>query len=189
MLHVRTLSLTLLLLLAGALSANVQAQARRRNEPLPPAADASRASNGVPNREEPFGSPHEELLERAAIKFDESEHKETLERAKEGALLGVELRAGFEQNRALTREDWKKIERLEKIARRIRSRVGGSDDKTPLEDPPGTLEKAIPRLALVADELQKGVEKTSRHVISAAVIERSNELIELIKLIRQSFSQ
>lgn len=187
MLQARFLSV-LLLIVAGAFSSDALAQTRRRTPPIPTAADASRSSSAPP-REDPFGSAREEMLDRAAIKFDEAEHKETLERAKEGAQLGVELRADFEMNKALSREDWKKIERIEKIARRIRSRVGGSDDDTPLENPPSTLDKAIPRVALVAEELQKGVEKTSRHVVSAAVIERSNELIELIRLIRRTFAQ
>ena len=36
------------------------------------------------------------------------------------------------------------------------------------------------------EELKKGVSKTSRLVVSGAVIERSNELIELIRFIRTS---
>lgn len=176
-----------------AFSVRPLAQSRTHRPPPPPNTDASRQTSGDAldrdNSPANFGSPRDEMLDRAAIKFDEQEHKDTLERAREGAQLGVELRADFEQNKTLTREDWKKIERLEKIARRIRSRAGGSDDESPLEDPPRNLESAIPRLAKVAEELQKGVEKTTRHVVSAAVIERSNELIELIRYVRGSLSR
>jgi hypothetical protein len=163
------------------LAASASAQKSRPPDPLPPGRDASQQR---PDRRSPFGSPHEEMLERAAIKYDEQEHRETVERAKEGARLSTELRLDFERNKSLTRDDLKKLERLEKIARRIRKRAGGSDDDNGLENPPNNLETALPRLASVADELNKGMEKISRHVVSTGIIEHSNEMIELIRHIR-----
>ena len=53
-----------------------------------------------------------------------------------------------------------------------------------LENPPDRLADAVARLAEISDTLNKSVQKTSRLVISAAVIKHSNELIELIKRIR-----
>jgi hypothetical protein len=78
----------------------------------------------------------------------------------------------------------KKLERLEKLARRIRSRAGGEDDDEPLNNVPTTLEPALTRLAETSEALSKGVEKTPRMVISTTVIERANELLEIIRFIR-----
>jgi len=73
---------------------------------------------------------------------------------------------------------------MEKLARKIRGGTGGSDDDAPLENAPRQLDKALARLAEVSGQLNKSVQKTSRLVISASVINSSNELIELIKHIR-----
>lgn len=141
------------------------------------------ASNQSPRRGE-IGSPEEEIIRRAEIKHEEESHKEMIERADEAALIGAQLLNTFQKNKSLGRDDFKKLERLEKLARKIRGSTGGSDDDAPLDNPPQQLEKALARLAEVSGQLNKSVQKTSRLVISAAVINSSNELIELIKHIR-----
>ncbi|HEV2761407.1 MAG TPA: hypothetical protein VGV38_00330, partial [Pyrinomonadaceae bacterium] len=131
-----------------------------------------------------LGSPTEEMLDRAAIKHLEESHKGTLERAEEAARIGAELRTNFRKGQPLGRDELKKLERLEKLSRSIRGRVGGSDDDEPLTDPPRDLEAALAQLAAASEDLHKNVEKTSRHVISTTVIERANDLIQLVRLIR-----
>jgi hypothetical protein len=131
-----------------------------------------------------FGSPTEEMLRRAEIRREEDTHKEMVERADEAAQLGDELLASYKKNSTITRDDQKRLERLEKLARKIRGSAGGSDDKEELSDPPGRVEGAVARLAKVSCELKESVSKTSRLVISAGVIRRSNEMIELIRHIR-----
>ena len=140
------------------------------------------ASNQNPRRE--LGSPAEEIIRRAEIKHEEESHKEMIDRADEAALIGEQILNSFHKNKSLGKDDLKKLERMEKLARKIRGSTGGSDDESPLENPPQQLEKALARLADVSAELNKSVQKTSRLVISAAVINSSNELIELIKHIR-----
>jgi hypothetical protein len=130
-----------------------------------------------------FGSPEAEMLRRAEIRHEEEVHREMVERADEAAQIGDEILSSFKSNNSLTRDDLKKLERLEKLARKIRGTAGGSDDNE-LRDPPGRIEGAVSRLAELALGLKKSVLKTSRLVISAGVIERSNEMIELIRHIR-----
>jgi hypothetical protein len=144
-------------------------------------ADQPRPGSQRPND---FGRPEEEMLRRAEIRREEESHKEMVERADEAAQIGDELLASFKKNNTLTRDDLKRLERLEKLARKIRGGAGGSDDKEELSDPPGKIEGAVTRLAKLAGALKESVSKTSRLVISATVIERSNELIELIRHIR-----
>lgn len=131
-----------------------------------------------------FGSPEDEMLRRAEIRREEETHKEMVERAEEAGQLGDELLTSYRKNSTLTRDDLKRLERLEKLARKIRGGAGGSDDEEELSDPPGRVEGAVERLAKLSGELKESVSKTSRLVISANVIRRSNEMIELIRHIR-----
>ena len=135
-----------------------------------------------------LGSPEEEMIRRAEIRAAEEAHKEMLERAEEAARLGDQIRASFERLNALSGEDMKKLERLEKLARKIRGASGGSDDKERSKSIPDKLGSAISRVAELSGLLKKSVQKTSRLVISGAVIENTNELIELIQHLRQKSS-
>ena len=126
-----------------------------------------------------------EMRARRDLKAAEKEHKENLSRAQEAAQLGTELRDAFASYKSLGRVEFKKLERLEKLTRKIRSEAGGSDDRdTNMEKVPVQLESALSRLAEVSVEMRKGVEKTPRQVISASVIERANELLDIITYIR-----
>lgn len=131
-----------------------------------------------------FGKPEEEMLRRAEIRREEETHKDMVERADEAAQLGNELLSSYKKHNTLTRDDQKRLERLEKLARKIRGGAGGSDDEEELSDPPGQVEPAVTRLAKLTCDLKESVSKTSRLVISAGVIRRSNEMIELIRHIR-----
>lgn len=135
-------------------------------------------------RSRDFGSPEAEMLHRAEIRREEETHQEMVERADEAAQLGDELLASYKKNNSLTREDQKRLERLEKLAHKIRGGAGGSDDEEELSDPPEQVGGAVTRLAKVAGDLKESVSKTSRLVISGNVIRRSNEMIELIRRIR-----
>lgn len=145
--------------------------------------DAQDTAPGAHHGREDMGKPTEEIIARAAIKHEEETHKEMVDRAGEAAQIGGEILDDYRKNSALSGEDFKKLERLDKLAHKIRGTAGATED-VELEDPPGRLEDAVKRLADASDLLNKSVQKTSRMVISAAVINRSNELIGLIKRIR-----
>ncbi|MDT4967676.1 MAG: hypothetical protein QOJ64_2413 [Acidobacteriota bacterium] len=130
------------------------------------------------------GTPEAEMLARREIKAAEKDYKENLERAREAAQLGAEMRDAFMNTKDFSRTEQKKLERLEKITRKLRNEAGGSDAELTVEDPPSLLEAALARLAELTDTLRKGVEKTPRQVISAAVIERANEVLEIIRVVR-----
>ena len=155
------------------------------------AAAAQTGSRGVPSADDSdqnprreLGSPEEEIIRRAEIKHEEESHKEMVERADEAALIGEQLQDTFRKNKSLSKDDLKKLDRMEKLVRKNRGGAGASDDDEPLDNPPQAMDKAVARLAELSDQLNKSVQKTSRLVISAAVINSSNELIELIKHIR-----
>lgn len=173
----------LLILVATAYSSCVAIAQQER----PSTADQSRTS--PKSREDiPLGSPEQEMIKRVEIKQEEALHKENLERARENAQIGAELRSAFVNNKALNSADMKKLSRMEKLIRRIRSAAGGSDDEETVKDLPPNLDVTLEQLAAGAEELHKRVEKTPRLVISANVIERTNKLLGLIRHIR-SFNQ
>jgi hypothetical protein len=151
---------------------------------LPSTAQAEPSSGHRPHPAGDFGSPEAEMLRRAEIRREEETHKEMVERADEVVQIGDQLLASYRKNNSLTRDDLKRLERLEKLARKIRGGAGGSDDEEELSDPPGQVGGAVTRLAKLTGDLKESVSKTSRLVISANVIERSNEMIELIRHIR-----
>jgi hypothetical protein len=137
-----------------------------------------------PQKDTMLGSPEAEMRARLEIQRAEKLRKENLERAREVAQLGVELRDSYTKNRAFDHADIKKLERLEKLTRRIRSEAGGSDDDDTLEDAPHEMDGALTRIALLSVALRKGVEKTPRLVVSATVIDHANQLLELINFVR-----
>jgi hypothetical protein len=126
----------------------------------------------------------QEMLKDAEIRRLEMTHKENLQRARETAQLGAELREAFERQKSLGAAEMKKVARIEKLARSIRNEAGGDDDDEGLKDPPARMEAALSRLSEMCEELRKKVEKTPRHVVSAAVIASANQLIALAKHIR-----
>ena len=148
---------------------------------LPP---GGRDPSGRDDMHNPVQDQHQELLKELEIKRAEGTHKQNVERAKESAQLSTELRDSYAQQKTLSQSDLKKLSRLEKLARQLRSDSGGSADEEPLKEPPKDLSATLSRLATLTDDLRKGVEKTPRQVVSASLIAQTNELIELIKVAR-----
>jgi hypothetical protein len=160
------------------------AAAAQSGLPKSPIPGADRSASGSESSTM-TGSPEDEMLARREIRAAEKERQENVERAREAAQLGTEVHDAFVKNQTLGRTDLKKLERLEKLTRRIREEAGGSDGEVTIENPPRQLETALGRAAEMAEALRKGVEKTPRQVISADVIERTNELLEILRYVRQ----
>ncbi len=139
-------------------------------------------------RDEPdpfLNKPIVEMRARAAIRRSDKDYQENLDRAHEVARLSSELRQSFQLTTTLTETDQKKIERIEKLTKKIRSAAGGSDgDFT--RDVPLNLGEAINMIASAADDLNKNVSATPKLVVSASVIEQTNQLLELVRYVRGS---
>lgn len=138
-------------------------------------------------RERPLSEAEEEMRAKQAIKYAERGHQENLDRAKEIAKIGKDLKAAARNTSLFSRECDKKIERLEKLTRKVRGEAGGDDQEVALKDRPKDLTSAMTLIGETAEVLSKEVQNTPRQVVSAAVIENANVLLELIRLAR-SFS-
>ena len=136
------------------------------------------------DNKEPFTVVEEEMRAKRAIKYAEKEYQENLARARDLSSLGVLIVASFKQKSGLDQEDIKKLEKVEKLAKGIRSAAGGSEDDLAMEKPPKDLAAAIEMRNDLSQSLKVKVEKTPKHVISAAVIDEANVLLELIRIVR-----
>ena len=121
---------------------------------------------------------------RMILKEEKKRYDEHLERAREVSQLATQLSETYKAKQAFGSEDGKKLERLEKLTKRIRNEAGGSETDPDVKNIPADMASAVKRVAEMADDLRKPVEKTPRHVISAAVIDHANALIGVIQYVR-----
>jgi hypothetical protein len=131
----------------------------------------------------PLTTFEEEIRAKREIKIAEKEHQENLNRAKEIANIGKQL-GEFKSNSTLDRDCVKKIERLEKLTKKVRSEAGGDDDEITITPRPTDLPSAIKQISEASETLSKDVQNTPRRVVSASVINNANVLLELIRLAR-----
>jgi hypothetical protein len=132
----------------------------------------------------PLTTFEEELRAKRAIKMAEKDHEENLGRASEIQQIGKDLGKSLEGKTVIDRDGLKKIERLEKLTKKVRGEAGGEDEDITIVNPPTDLTSAGCRIAETAESLSKEVKNTPRQVVSAAVISNANVLLELIKLAR-----
>ena len=126
----------------------------------------------------------EEMRKKREIKYAEKEHEENVARADELAELGKSLTSSFKEKKALDRDDVKRLDRLEKLARKVRNLAGGEDGEVTLDKPPTDLDSGISRIGELAASVGEKVKQTPRQVISASVIDEANVLLEVIRRVR-----
>ena len=173
----RLLFLTSLLFCATAISAQVVSR--------PAPSDSVTADKSSSDDQRSAGPIEDEMRAKRAIKYAESEHKENLDRAREVLELGTQLQTSYKFKHSLDKDDNKVLERMEKLTKQLRSKAGGSATDDKMECPPTDLDAAIKRVAETSESLSKLVQKTPRQVISAAVIDEANVLLQLIDIVRE----
>jgi hypothetical protein len=169
-------------------AANAQTPPRPGSSPPPLPSDPP-ATN--PTKEDPlsnYGSPENEIHAKGILKEEKKRYDEHQARAREASQIASQLYQNYAARKAFNSEDAKKLERLEKLTKRIRNEAGGSESETDadVKDLPSAIEAAVKHMAELADELQKMVEKTPRNVVSAAVIDQANKLIGLVQHLRDN---
>jgi hypothetical protein len=132
----------------------------------------------------PLTTFEEEMRAKRAIKLAEKEYEENLKRAREISQIGKELQADLKNKSTLDRASLKKIERLEKLTKKIRGEAGGEEEEVDIVNRPSDLPSALTQIAETSDSLSRNVQETPRQVVSASVIGNANVLLELIKMLR-----
>lgn len=165
---------------ALALGSVAHAQSLPRPDPSP-----SKTKEDSDTR---FGSPENEMRSKLILKEEKKRYDENLARAREVSELASQLCNAYESRKSFNSEDNKRLERLEKLTKRIRNEAGGSNSETNahIKDIGATMQDTLQKLAEIAEELQKMVEKTPRNVISAGVIDQANRLIGVTQHLRAS---
>jgi hypothetical protein len=126
----------------------------------------------------------EEMRSKRAVKFAQKEYEDNLDRARNLSFLGTAINASFKEKHSLSDEEFKKLEKAEKLTKGIRNAAGGSEDQAKIEKPPKDLRSALNMLEQLTGSLKLKVEKTPKHVVSASVIDEANVLLELIRMVR-----
>jgi hypothetical protein len=180
--RVRAASTLILVVLLGATMAIAQSASSVRPAPTPP----PRPIDGIVQRpdDRPLTTFEEELRAKRAIQMAEKEHEDNLKRAREIKQIGEELRDTLKDKSIIDRDSLKKVERLEKLTKKVRSEAGGEDEEVTIKKKPADLCGAVTQIAEASEELSKDVHETPRQVVSASVIGKANVLLELLKMIR-----
>jgi hypothetical protein len=172
----RAVAIVGLVVFSHALSAAQTAQQATPSTPTTPI-DKEKDAEDLP-------ASVQEMHAKLALKVAEKEYQKNVDRARDLSALGESVNTSFKQKTYLGEDDLKKLEKAEKLAKAIRSAAGGSEDDNQIEKPPKDLACALSMFAEVAESLKKNVEKTPKHVVSAAVIDEANVLLELTRIVR-----
>jgi len=175
-----------LLLAAVFLFVVADAMTRQRVQSNQDPSDSQNSNSNRDSQNAELGSRENEMRAKLILKEEKKRYDEHLSRAREAAQLASQLVETYRSKQQFNSEDDKKLERLEKLAKRVRNEAGGSDTGAEAKDAPADMPSAVKQMAEIAEDLRKLVEKTPRHVISAGVIDEANKLIGLIQFVRSS---
>jgi hypothetical protein len=180
---VRAVSILIFVVLFGGAVAVAQVSSSARPAPTPP---PPRPLDGIIQRSDdrPLTTFEEELRAKRAIHMAEKEHEDNLKRAREIKQIGEELRDILKDKSIIDRDSLKKVERLEKLTKKVRSEAGGEDEEVTFENKPSDLCGVVTKIAEASKELSEDVHDTPRQVVSASVIGKANVLLELLKMVR-----
>jgi hypothetical protein len=136
-----------------------------------------------------------ETLAKNRIDREKKDYEELLQRGEETVKLSEELDKSFVQNKKLTGEDQRKLERLEKLSKKIREELGGSDSNPSSEKENSSdsddiklssVSDAVDKLKNISRKLSDELKKTTRYTISTVAVQSSNALFKVVRFIRLS---
>jgi len=173
-------SIFVVLFVSGLAVAQIPPAPRPSPTPPPQPVDGTIRNPNDP----PLTEIDEELRAKRAIKAAEKDHLENIKRAREIAEIGKNLKESLKDKSVLDRDSLKKVERLEKLTKKIRSEAGGQEEEVEIPKKPSDLPSTVTQIADASEKLSKNVEDTPRQVVSASVIGDANVLLELLKMVR-----
>jgi hypothetical protein len=152
-------------------------------------AGADNQTSVIPRQSEPNDRPRniKESLEKMRIEKEKRDFERMIERGEEAVRITEELEVSFEKKGRLTEKEMAKLAAIEKLAKQIRSDLGGDDDKKEQVRPHGesfSFMDAIRSLRSSTQDLFCELKKSSRFTVSAAAIQSSNAVLRLARFIR-----
>lgn len=143
------------------------------------------SSNQNPNSNQKEEVPKgiQETLAKQRIEREKKDFADLLQRGEEALKITNELEESFVKNNNFSSEDQKKLDRLEKVVKKIRNELG-SDDAEEVEEKPLSILNALKNLQSNTIKLVDELKKTTRYSISVVAVESSNALLNLVKFLR-----
>jgi hypothetical protein len=121
------------------------------------------------------------------IKKENEDYQELIKRGEEALQIADELKASFDKNQKLSNDELKKLDKLEKLVKKIQDNLGGEDD----DEKPSDDDKKLNSLATAINFLQENtanllaeLKKNTKMSISVIAVESSNYLMKILKFIR-----
>ena len=131
-----------------------------------------------------------ENLAKQRIDRDKKDYRELLNRSEEAAEISDQLEKSFTNSSKITADDEKKLDRLEKLVRKIRTELGAEDDRDSNNDEfvkvdrSAGLTNAFKTLQTNSAQLFDEIKKSTRYSISVFAVQTSNSLLRSVKFIR-----
>lgn len=148
-------------------------------KPRPAAVDEDRAEQ---LNQQDLNLPPE-MRSRLAIERANNEYRKIIEDAEKMNELSAEVAKRYNDKNRLSSDDVKNVAQIEKLAKRILTFAGGSEEKIE-EKRSLTLPEAIIQLDKAVESVRKFLITETRHVVSAKLIADANEAVNLAQVIR-----
>jgi seryl-tRNA synthetase len=142
--------------------------------------DATNRSGTAEKEDFPKGI--KESLAKQRIEREKKDFAELIQRSEEAVKIIDELDKSFTANNQFSSEDQKKLDRLEKVAKKIRDEISSGDGEA--EDKPLSILNALKALKSNTLTLVDELKKTSRYSISVIAVESSNALLKAVRFLR-----
>lgn len=147
--------------------------------------DASSPSGKSANKED-FPKGIKETIAKSRIEREKKDYEELLQNGEEALKLSSSLEKSFVALNKLSSEDQKKLDRLEKLAKKIRRELGADDFDEEEEEKPSSISEAFKTLQTSTGKLVEELKKATRHTISVVAVQSSNMFLKAVKFIRFS---
>lgn len=178
---------SILIFLAGlivlhAMTANAQSTSPSPTSLFPKADD----------KFDPGGSV-QDMLKKLEIEREKKDFQEMQDRAKQAFDLSNELEDSVAANERFSDKERSKLDELEKLVKRVRRDLGGSDDDDDTtadkdKDEPvvktDSFADAVKALQTVTGKMYEEVQKTTRFTVSGAAIKTSNAVLRITRLLK-----
>ena len=128
-----------------------------------------------------------EMLAKGRIDREKKDFEELLQNGEEAVKLSESLEKTFTASNNLTAEDQKKLDRLEKLAKKIRRELGASDndgDEAEEVEKLSSIREAFKTLQSSTGKLVAELKKTTRYSVSVIAIQSSNAFLKVVKFLR-----
>lgn len=133
--------------------------------------------------------PIRESISKMRIEKEKKEYQEMLDRGDEALRISEDLEKAFIENGRLSDREIAQLVTFEKLVKKIRDDLGGSDDDDRAEvaeGGPASATDAIRSLRTAVLGLSDQLKKTTRFTVSADAIYAANEVLRLTRYLKLS---